>query len=184
MNQIKPKKCKVCGDEFFPRRSTLERYCKMICQIADQKKQDYIDGGNRIKSKGRATMKIYAPTAGKSNKGYSESQVFQEIWEALEPKDRVSFVTGKRLFDPVNARAWYFSHVLPKGKAKYPMFKYYKKNIVLKEFDEHQTWEYKQYLIFHDKQWKHVFNLKKELIQEYKEHLKLFEQGLVDYYKT
>jgi hypothetical protein len=83
-----------------------------------------------------------------------ESDVFREIWEE---KERVSYVTGKKLPDTEDARSYYFSHVLPKGKGKYPMFKYYKKNIVFKTFEEHELWENHKYKLRKLPQWKHVF---------------------------
>jgi len=63
------------------------------------------------------------------------------------------------------------------------MFKYYHRNIVLKEFKEHELWELHQEDLKDNPLWDKVFQLKEELIEEYKEHLKLFKQGYVEYYK-
>lgn len=171
--KLNKRPCKFCGEKFQKKRP-LDAFCKVMCQIAYQKEKDY--------------AKVVFPPKNEKLKlipkfkliPLKESEVFEQIWNE---SDKTSFVTGKLLSDPINARAWYFSHVLPKGKAKYPMFKYYKPNIVLKEFNEHEIWEYKQSSIIDNPLWKHVFELKEKLIEEYKEHLKLFNQGCVEYYK-
>lgn len=171
--KLNKRNCKFCGEKFQKKRP-LDAFCKIMCQIAYQKEKDYAKVSFPAKkSKVKPIPKFKLIPIG-------EATVFEEIWAE---SDKTSFVTGKLLSDPINARVWYFSHVLPKGKAKYPMFKYYKKNIVLKEFIEHETWEYKQSSIIDDPLWKHVFELKEKLIEEYAEHLKLFEKGLVEYYK-
>ena len=109
-----------------------------------------------------------------------ESEVFFEIWNE---RDRVSFVTGKTLPDVSDARAWYFSHVLAKGKAKYPMFKYYKKNIVLKTFEEHEKWEYRKKSLLDIEDWIKVFNLENELKIEYEQHKQNHLNGTAGYYR-
>lgn len=166
--KLNKRKCKMC-DVVFQKQLPLQMFCSQSCQIKyqNQKRAKYI-------------VKLYAKKSAGEPK---EVDIFQEIWESKTPNQRVSFVTGKVLSDNINARAWYFSHVLPKGKSKYPMFKYYHKNIVLKEFAEHEIWEYKQYTIKDNPLWEHVFRLKEKLIEEYAEHLKLFEMNLVEYYK-
>lgn len=113
----------------------------------------------------------------------SEKELFNTIWTDEEPNGRRSFVTGKPLPDIHRGRAWYFSHILPKGKGRYPMFKYYRKNVVLKTLEEHTLWEYHKYKIKDNPLWSHVFQLKEELEQEYIEHKKQYDLGKVEYYK-
>jgi predicted DNA-binding protein YlxM (UPF0122 family) len=170
--RIKP--CKFCGEKFQQKFSPLEAFCRSLCQSAYTKEKDY--------SKVKVVHNKYSdfPPKKINIQEHSEKDVFFKIWSE---SNKTSFVTGKILSDPINARAWYFSHVLAKGQAKYPMFKYYAKNIVLKEFKEHEIWEYKQSGIIDNPLWNHVFKLKEELLEEYKEHLKLFKQGCVEYYK-
>ena len=169
MNQkLNKRKCKVCGD-VFQKRFPLQMFCSQSCE------RTY----NYKKQREKASIKAIKKESGEPK----EADVFKEIWESLKPNERKSFVSGKILRDNENARAWYFSHVLPKGKNKYPMFKYYKKNIVLKEFEENQLWENHQYKLKDNPLWDHVFELKENLLKEYEEHLKLFEMNLVEYYK-
>jgi hypothetical protein len=166
--KLKHKKCSECGN-WFAKQNSLQSVCSYYCA---NKKKNKTAAASASKKK-QASVKS----------GLSERDVFEEIWNSFPPEKRVSFVTGKRLSDTQNARAWYFSHVLPKGKAKYPMFMYYKKNIVFKEFKEHELWEYHQNDLKDNPLWDKVFALKDELIEEYKEHLELFKQGKVEYYK-
>jgi hypothetical protein len=169
MNQkLNKRKCKVC-EQVFQKFSPLQMFCSQSCERTYKNK----------KQREKLSIKAIKKEAGEPK----EYDIFKDIWESLKPIERKSFITGKVLRDNINARAWYFSHVLPKGKNKYPMFKYYKKNIVLKEFEEHELWEHHQYKLKDLPSWNHVFELKEELIQEYSEHLKLFEQGYVEYYK-
>jgi hypothetical protein len=180
MNQVKLrlKPCKLCKKEFMQRYSPLEAFCGQLCSIAYSKEKDYAKVKGYLENQ-TGFSKSFPPKKIKVQE-HSEKDVFFKIWSE---SNKTSFVTGKILSDPINARAWYFSHVLAKGKAKYPMFKYYAKNIVLKEFAEHETWEYKQSTIIDNPKWKHVFELKEELLKEYAEHLKLFQEGYVEYYK-
>ena len=109
---------------------------------------------------------------GKNTKPYrrkpsGEGDLFKEIWESTPIEERVSFVTGLPLPDVNNAYSYYFSHVLKKGSYKH--FRLYKKNIVFMTLEEHNTWEINQYKIKDDPMWSHVFKLKEELINEYKE---------------
>ena len=133
------------------------------------------------KQRKKSSKQINKKSGGKEKEPFKESDTFNDIWTSRPKK---SFVTDKLLPDTQNARAWYFSHILPKGKAKYPMFKFYKKNIQLMTFQEHETWEYKKYTIKDDQQWKHVFELEEELKQEYIQHKKDYEDGKADYYKS
>jgi len=180
MNQVKlrVKPCKLCKKDFQQRYSPLEAFCSQLCNIAYNKEKDYNKVKGMLQNQKGFSMPSLPSKKIKIDE-HSEKDVFFKIWSE---SNKTSFVTGKILSDPINARAWYFSHVLAKGKAKYPMFKYYAKNIVLKEFAEHEIWEYKQSTIIDNPKWKHVFELKEELLQEYAEHLKLFQEGHVEYY--
>lgn len=94
-----------------------------------------------------------------------EAELFKEIWEALEPEQRVSFVTGFPLPDQHEMRTYYFSHVLSKGSR--PELRLVKKNIVLMTLQEHKMWETEKHKIKADpklmRTWQHVFDLAEEL---------------------
>lgn len=100
----------------------------------------------------------------KQLKPTGQKELFLEIWNE---RDHVSGVSGKPLF---GFSFTYFSHVLPKGKNQYPKFKLYKKNIMLKTWEEHELWEHHQYKLKDLPEWQHVFKLKEELINEYNEN--------------
>lgn len=97
-----------------------------------------------------------------------EGELFRRIWEkALATESGpVSFVSGTNLGR--EARSWYFSHCLPKGR--YQNARLDVDNVQLMTFEEHETWEYKQYKIKDDPKWKHVFELKERLLEKYKNH--------------
>jgi len=99
----------------------------------------------------------------------SQADMFVEIWEALEPEQRVSFVTGMILPTPHEMRAYYFAHVL--GKGNYPRFKLKKENIRLLTFKEHKLWDTARFKIKENpnllKMWKPMFKLEEKLIEEY-----------------
>lgn len=169
--KLNKRPCKQCSTE-FQKEYSLQMFCSSPCA------SKY----NRAKTNEKHSVKKSKEQTS-SQPNLKESVIFKEIWDSFPPEKRNSFVTGKPLSDQLNARAWYFSHILPKGKAKYPMFKFYKKNIVLKEFAEHEAWEYKKYELAGDPLWEHVFALRYALLKEYEKHLKLFNLGLVEYYK-
>jgi len=106
-----------------------------------------------------------------------EALLFKEIWDELEPEERVSFVTGGNLEDRHEMRTFYFAHVL--GKGAYPEFRLYKKNIVLLTFKQHKLWDTARFKIREDptmvRFWQKMFDLEKELIEEYYE----FKRGLL-----
>jgi len=93
--------------------------------------------------------------------------MFIQIWESLEPEERVSFVTGFPLPDQHNPRAFYFAHVVGKGRA--PELRLYKKNIVLLTFREHQLWDTARYKIRENPLWKKLFELEEEILEELKQ---------------
>ena len=100
-----------------------------------------------------------------------EKVIFEEIWQE---RDKKSFLSGVdlRLFEDkwVNL----FAHVLAKGKAKYPKFKLYKKNIILLTPQEHMLLDHgtkemrKKYAEEYLVDWSRIQLLKLELIEEYK----------------
>lgn len=100
-----------------------------------------------------------------------EAILFKEIWDALEPEERVSFVTGHPLPDQYEMRTFYFSHLLTKGA--FPKFRLNKENIVFMTLSEHRTWENYKYLIRENKHkmklWEHVFVKADKLKKEYYE---------------
>jgi len=98
-------------------------------------------------------------------KATGEGILFKEIWEAVEPEQRVSFVTGLPLPDQHEMRSYYFSHVLTKGSR--PELRLVKENIVFMTLEEHQLWETGKHKIKADPKlyalWKHVFELAEKL---------------------
>jgi hypothetical protein len=156
-------------------------FCRSGCASAYKKeKQEKKNGSLPAKSTGSRAPK--RKTVLDNGSPIGEREVFERIW-GTEPNERRSFVTGLLLPDINNAYPWYFSHILPKGGGRYPMFKYYARNIVLKTFEEHTEWEHHQYRIIGDDRWKHVFALQEDLKKEYQEHRQMYEAGKVEYYK-
>ena len=100
-----------------------------------------------------------------------EADLFVEIWESLEPEERVSFITGHSLEDQHEMRTYYFAHVLGKGNS--PKFRLYKKNIVLLNFHEHKLWDTARFKIRENPHlmqlWQKMFDLEDELKDEYYE---------------
>lgn len=111
--------------------------------------------------------------SGKTRKTYKrkptgEATMFYDMWHNTPVEERVSFVTGLPLPDVHTPYSYYFSHVLKKGS--YVHFRLYPKNVVFMTFEEHQTWETEQYKVRDNPQWAHVFKLKEELQNEYKQN--------------
>lgn len=110
-------------------------------------------------TKRRTTLKAHF------RKPTGEAELFKQIWEDLEPEQRVSFVTGFPLPDQHEMRSYYFSHVLSKGSR--PELRLVRKNIVLMTLKEHQLWETGKHKIKADPKlfrvWKKVFDLADEL---------------------
>ena len=94
-----------------------------------------------------------------------EANMFVEIWEATEPEDRNSFVTGFALEDQHEMRTFYFSHVL--GKGAYPKFRLNKENIVFMSLREHHLWDHARWQIRSNPLWKKVFELEEKLKEDY-----------------
>ena len=100
-----------------------------------------------------------------------EGALFKDIWDSLEPDERVSFITGHTLADPYEMRAYYFAHCL--GKGAYPEFRLYRKNIVLLNRNEHKLWDFGKDKIKANPHlmqlWQKMFELEEELKIEYHE---------------
>ena len=77
-----------------------------------------------------------------------------------------SEISGERIDDPTPAN---FAHILAKGQSKFPLFKLYEKNIMLMTFEEHDAWDNGSIeKLKADPRWQKVFQLREELIEEYK----------------
>jgi hypothetical protein len=107
---------------------------------------------------------------GKKTDGYKfvkkatgEKELFEDI--ATE-REWVDFVTGEPLRQLTPTQ---FLHVLPKALNKYPLFKLYKKNIVLGSDETHFKWDNApRSELRKDPQFDKLFALEEELIEEYK----------------
>jgi len=100
------------------------------------------------------------PVKKESFKPSGELALFQSIW-AVRP--HVCAVTD----EPIEFNVWCFSHILPKGK--YPKFRLYEKNIVLKSPDMHHKWETTAHsTLAKDVKWKPILALREELLEEYR----------------
>ena len=104
----------------------------------------------------------------------SESELYKEIWYSREHK---SFLSGKPLNIEEGTSFWFniFAHALAKGKAKYPKFKLYSKNIILLTPQEHNLLDFcssddrEDYAKRNGCDWKKVYDIQEELKSEYKE---------------
>lgn len=106
-----------------------------------------------------------------------EAELFDLIFELRDP---VSFLSGQ----PIKSKEAHgiryfgqFAHVLSKGKGKYYKFRYYSKNIVLLTNREHLLLDAgteaqrDQYATEYGCDWSILFELKNNLITEYKKHI-------------
>lgn len=177
------RKCKQCG-EVFTKRMPLDMFCSSLCgRLYQKEKRDKKLNNGPVPVKSSRSRLPQRTTVLVNGSPVGEREVFERIWGA-EPAERRSFVTGFLLPDIHNAYPWYFSHILPKGKNRYPMFRFYDRNVVLKTFEEHTAWEHHQYRLKDNPQWDHVFRRQEELKIEYDQHKADYEQGKVEYYKT
>lgn len=93
-----------------------------------------------------------------------EKELFEEI--AIE-REWVDFVTGEKLWQLTPTQ---FIHVLPKALNRYPLFKLYKKNIVLGSNETHFKWDkVPRSELRKDPQFDKMFALEEELKKEYLE---------------
>ncbi len=145
MSRIKPKKhlCKTCKKETWGRECNR---CKAKRYTATAKE--------RAKGKfKKQPVRNYKKTG--------DLAFFEEIWAE---RPHVSEVSGEPLIE-FDVR--YFSHILPKGT--YPLFRFEKRNIVLKTPDEHNKWQFAQHTLKGNVKWEWVFKRKEELTREYYE---------------
>lgn len=79
--KIKPKKCKVCGNEFVPRFKTTERYCSYKCATMDVKEKP--------KAKRTPIKKV-------SKKRQAEQRTYKQdrIDFLNDPKNKICFIDG------------------------------------------------------------------------------------------
>lgn len=102
------------------------------------------------------------PMSMKPKKKTGEVELFEIIWKK---RPHISFVS--RTFLGQDAKAWFFAHVLPKGK--YPEFRLLEKNIILLTKEEHFIWDNcPRSETFKIQKFKKLFELETELLTEYK----------------
>lgn len=102
-----------------------------------------------------------------------EVELYQLVWK---DRDKRSFLSGQKINIEEGSSFWYniFAHVLAKGKANYPKFRLYSKNIILLTPYEHMLLDHgseaqrKVYAGVTGCDWNKVFDLKEELKLEYK----------------
>ena len=131
------------------------------------------------KKKNKSGKKIFTitprPYAGMNDLCVSgEAELYKAIWDSREHK---SFLSGKPINLVEGSNFWFnvFAHVLAKGKAKYPKFKLYSKNIVMLTPEEHNLLDHcssderEKYAKRTGCDWNKIYNLAEELKEEYKE---------------
>lgn len=99
----------------------------------------------------------------KQKAGTGQAEVFEEI---AEEREWVCFVSDVGL---TQLTATQFAHVLPKALNKYPLFKLYKKNIVILSDEIHYAWDFwPESKLRADRRFDKLFALQDELKEEYK----------------
>jgi hypothetical protein len=103
----------------------------------------------------------------------SEMPLFNIIWEEREHKSFLSnHPLGVHPGGPMFVNV--FAHLLAKGKAKYPNFKLYSKNIVLLTPKEHNLLDQsssnqrEKYALQHGCNWNKIYDLQEDLKEKYK----------------
>lgn len=118
----------------------------------------------------------------------TQTIIFKQIWLYSNKK---SMVSGLFLREFMNTELFYncFAHVLAKGLAKYPYFKYYAKNIVLLTPGEHALLDQgteeariNYSLDVKSANWQPLYVLREELKKEYKKYFPT-TRGLMIGYK-
>lgn len=120
---------------------------------------------HRVKNekKKAAGKKVYTGIS-KLREPTGEMELFEEI---ASEREWVDFVTGKPLRQLTPTQ---FMHVLPKALNKYPLFKLYKKNIVLGSDETHFKWDNApRSELRKDPQFNKLFELEAELKEEYEQ---------------
>lgn len=109
-----------------------------------------------------------------------EEETLKEFYERLwESRPHVSFLTGEKLLEKGHP-FWLnqFCHILPKGKAMYPKFKFYEKNLVFLTHYQHLLLDssseedralYKERKALEgiDCDWNKIYSLQEELKSQY-----------------
>lgn len=165
-------KCSECPED--SKNVILARVHPPQCLFHYQK-QKSIEYNERAKAKQKSDPKKKKAWSYK-REPTGELDLFRRIWDGEIPHadvrdvgthiQRVSCVTGMVLPEPM--RVWFMSHILK--KSKFEAGRLDPENIRLMTFEEHETWEYKQYKIKDDPKWKHVFELKERLLEKYKDY--------------
>jgi len=125
---------------------------------------------NSIKKKVLPTPKIYSGINDLNAKG--EAELFKKIWDS---RGHVSFLSSKLITEREGSPFWFsiFAHVLAKGKAKYPKFKMYSKNIIILTPTEHFLLDHcsederQKYASRNNCNWDKVYELRCQLKREY-----------------
>jgi len=160
MAELKYKECRAEGcTNTFPQYNSLQKYCSGSC-------------GSKSTKKKAPSKLIPKPYSGINDLNVDkEIELYHKIWDM---RDHVSFLSGKPLVSK-GSSFWHnqFAHVLAKGKAKYPMFKLYSKNIILLTPEEHNLLDFcskddrDKYGLRNRCDWNKVVNLIDELKEEY-----------------
>ena len=167
-----------CGNPVFSNR--YAKYCQYK-RTDDKWIRAQEKKAEKIKSKPKTINRHYIKSI--TPKPYSgindlnvtkEVEMYDKIWEEREP---VSFLSGRSLGVSKGSNFWFniFAHVLAKGKAKYPKFKLYSKNLILLTPEEHNLLDFcskadrEAYAKRNNCDWKIVYDLMEELKKEYKE---------------
>lgn len=163
MSNLKTKPCIVCGTEFIRYKST-DKCCSFSCYNTH----------NSQKKKSVSIKNDKKPYVGINDLLVkTEVDLFSRIWEDRPHK---SFLSNKPLNFQEKSGLWYnlFAHVLAKGKAKYPRFKLYSKNIVLLTPQEHTLLDQSskdqrdKYALQNGCNWNKIYDLEEELKGHYK----------------
>jgi hypothetical protein len=101
-----------------------------------------------------------------------ELKLFVKIWKTRE---RVSFLTGKRLTNEIGTSFWFnlFAHLIPKGK--YGNFRLREDNIILLTPNEHYLLDFgtedqrNRYALENGCNWDKVYCLQEDLKKEYRD---------------
>ncbi len=105
-------------------------------------------------------------------KATGELDIFRELAEEKGSRSEISGEPIARL-TPSN-----FIHVLAKGQGKFPLFKTYKKNIVIGTAAEHTAYDQGNVAeLMANPMWDSFFKLRDELLDEYKELEKKLKIG-------
>ena len=140
---------------------------KGYCQQCNYEKKQKSKSPTRTGCDTKDKKKIFSGLQNQLKKPTGEKEVFEEI--AVE-REWACFVTGKYLNE---LKASQFAHVLPKALNKYPLFKLYKKNIVILSDEAHYAWDFKpRSELKKDKNFDKLFELEQELKDEYEEFKK------------